>query len=96
MRGLQRFKKRDPEGADEEEFVNNVVNTLCSSLLLPENQGLFIASEGLELMLILIKYAPAVARSRRSGGGRDGERGGRGGAEAAAGHPDLLLACTGL
>ena len=41
---------------DESEFVSNVFDCLASSLLVPENQQLFTKAEGVELMLILIKY----------------------------------------
>ena len=51
------YKKRELKSDEEEEYVENLCDALCSMLLQPENQALFIKSEGFELMLITIKYA---------------------------------------
>lgn len=53
---MQQYKKTDPEILEEEEMVQNLFNCLCASLQLRSNQELFRQAEGLELMLIMIKY----------------------------------------
>ena len=37
---------RDAEGADEEEFLENVFDTLCSALMAPGNREAFVGAEG--------------------------------------------------
>lgn len=46
---------RKPKSPEDEEFIENIFNSLCSLLLIPENQSRFNASEGIQLMLIVIK-----------------------------------------
>lgn len=60
---LANYRKRDPETADEEEFMENLFDTLCSSLQEPENKNLFTESEGVDLMLIMMREK-LKARSR--------------------------------
>jgi beta-catenin-like protein 1 len=44
--------------ADETEFMENVFDALCSALSEPEIKGLFSASEGVDLMVLMMKYFP--------------------------------------
>ena len=46
---------RDAETSEEEELVENLFGTLCSCLMLPENKRAFVESEGIELMLLVLK-----------------------------------------
>lgn len=46
---------KKPKSPEDEEFIENIFNTLCSLLLVPANQGKFHESEGVELMLLVIK-----------------------------------------
>jgi beta-catenin-like protein 1 len=53
---LQLFTQMpEPKGEEEEEFIYNIVNTICSCLLLPENQSTFKQSDGIKSMLALMK-----------------------------------------
>ena len=45
---------------DETEFMENIFDTLCSALAEPENKKLFLASEGIDLMVLMLKYVPSV------------------------------------
>ncbi|GMF57497.1 unnamed protein product [Phytophthora fragariaefolia] len=55
LRALAPYRKRDPASDDEEELVGNLVNALCSVLLVPEAQQQFRRLEGLELLLRFMK-----------------------------------------
>lgn len=52
---VQQYRRRDPAEGDEAEFMENVFDTLCSALAEPEIKKLFLESEGVELMVILMK-----------------------------------------
>ena len=45
------FKRREPADAEEAELLENVFNCLCTALLQPANQHLFLKAEGIELMV---------------------------------------------
>mmetsp|Transcript_15764 Transcript_15764/g.26137 ORF Transcript_15764/g.26137 Transcript_15764/m.26137 type:complete len:523 (-) Transcript_15764:78-1646(-) len=49
------YKRRDPQSSEEIELMENLFNSLCSALLQPLNQNLFLNAEGLELMLMILK-----------------------------------------
>ncbi|TFY68686.1 hypothetical protein EVJ58_g846 [Rhodofomes roseus] len=55
LKVLSQYRKRDPVDADETEFMDNVFNTLCSALAEPEIKKLFLDSEGVDLMVLLMK-----------------------------------------
>lgn len=52
---LSQYRKKNPETADEEEFMENTFDAICSALQEPENKELFNESEGVDLMLIMMK-----------------------------------------
>jgi len=52
----QQFRKRDPVDADETEFMENIFDTLCSALIESETKRLFLQEEGVDLMVIIMKY----------------------------------------
>lgn len=52
---LSAYRKRDPAGAEETEYMENVFDALCSSLSEPENKKTFLEEEGTELMVIMMK-----------------------------------------
>jgi hypothetical protein len=59
FRGLtysQRYRRRDPTDADEAEFMENVFDSLCSALAESEIKDLFLKSEGVDLMVLMMKY----------------------------------------
>ncbi|KAI9627395.1 hypothetical protein H4Q26_017392 [Puccinia striiformis f. sp. tritici PST-130] len=49
------YRKRDPNDADEIEFMENIFDSLCSVLLVPDHKVKFLEGEGVELMIILMK-----------------------------------------
>ncbi|CEG42714.1 Uncharacterized conserved protein [Plasmopara halstedii] len=51
LQALAPYRKKDPSSEEEEEFASNLVNVLCSVLLIPEAQNQFRRLEGLELLL---------------------------------------------
>ena len=66
-RGLQAvapYKNKDPASADEVEHLGDLMGILCSCLLEPSARSTFLAAEGIELMLLIIKQK----RRARTGG----------------------------
>ena len=81
---VQVYRKRDPSGGDETEFMENLFDILCSCLstslpisLSPSPQtpsstisishpvkSSFLESEGIELMLLLLKSNHVLAKTR--------------------------------
>lgn len=55
LKTLSHFRRRDPVDADETEFMENLFDSLCSALSEPEIKSLFLASEGVDLMLLMMK-----------------------------------------
>lgn len=55
LRALSQFRRRDPVDADEAEFMENLFDALCSALSDPGVKSLFLASEGVDLMLLMMK-----------------------------------------
>ncbi|TYZ51063.1 hypothetical protein PybrP1_002793 [[Pythium] brassicae (nom. inval.)] len=55
LQAIAPYRKRNPASEDEEELVENLVNALCSVLLLPAAQMHFRRLEGLELALRCLK-----------------------------------------
>ncbi|KAJ1560642.1 hypothetical protein HK405_006399, partial [Cladochytrium tenue] len=49
------FRRRDPRDKDEEEFLENVFDCVCCCLLEAEGRAAFVAEEGVELMIILLR-----------------------------------------
>ncbi|SJX61351.1 uncharacterized protein SRS1_10343 [Sporisorium reilianum f. sp. reilianum] len=52
---LARYRRTPPRGAEEQEFAENIVDALCSSLSDAANKQRFLAGEGVELMALLLK-----------------------------------------
>ncbi len=53
-----------PSGAEEEEFVENIFDSLCLCLFDPLNKRLFLDGEGVELMVLLMKEKKSFGRVR--------------------------------
>lgn len=51
----QQYLKKDPGDSEEVEFMENVFNSVCSSLAQPEMKKAFLNSEGVELMVLMMK-----------------------------------------
>jgi beta-catenin-like protein 1 len=52
--------------ADETEFMENVFDTLCSALGEPEVKTLFLASEGVDLMILMMRSVSARFHTKLS------------------------------
>ncbi|KZT19261.1 DUF1716-domain-containing protein [Neolentinus lepideus HHB14362 ss-1] len=52
---LSQYRRRDPVDSDEMEFMENIFDALCSALSEPEIKELFLKSEGVDLMVLLMK-----------------------------------------
>lgn len=61
LKVIAKYRRRDPEGSEETEFVENMFSALCFTLHEnPENQARFAKAEGLQLMIAILrkkKYA---------------------------------------
>jgi hypothetical protein len=55
LKVLSTYRKRDPSGAEELEYMENVFDCVCSALSEPENKTQFLQEEGVELMVIMMK-----------------------------------------
>jgi len=55
LQTLSKYRKEDPKVAEEEEMLENICNVLCVTCTHPDNRSLFLNSEGLELLKLLIK-----------------------------------------
>ncbi|CDW98926.1 hypothetical protein [Sporisorium scitamineum] len=52
---VARYRRAAPQGAEEQEFAENVFDCLCSTLSSPANKRRFLEGEGVELMVLLMK-----------------------------------------
>jgi len=55
LKVLSQYRRRDPVDAEETEFMENVFDSLCSALAEPEIKKLFLDSEGVDLMVLMMK-----------------------------------------
>lgn len=60
---MQQYRRSDPTDPEEEEFMENSFDALCSALAEPELKASFLEAEGVELMVICMKEKK-LARSR--------------------------------
>lgn len=51
----QQYRRRDPVDADETEFMENVFDSLCSALSEESIKAMFLAAEGPDLMVLIMK-----------------------------------------
>ncbi|KAJ6539393.1 Catenin-beta-like protein [Mycena capillaripes] len=63
LKVLSQYRRRDPIDADETEFMENVFDSLCSALSEESIKTLFLAAEGPDLMVLIMKEK-LQARSR--------------------------------
>ncbi|KAI0719562.1 Catenin-beta-like protein [Cerioporus squamosus] len=63
LKVLSRYRRKDPVNAEETEFMENVFDVLCSALAEPEIKQQFLDSEGVDLMILMLKDK-MEARSR--------------------------------
>ncbi|XP_015746748.2 beta-catenin-like protein 1 [Python bivittatus] len=51
----QVFKRHNPGPAEEQEMMENLFDSLCSSLMLSSNRDRFLKGEGLQLMNLMLR-----------------------------------------
>ncbi|KAK0546355.1 hypothetical protein OC861_003892 [Tilletia horrida] len=57
---IAQYRKRDPIGGEETEFMENLFDALCSTLSLDSNKPQFLDGEGVELMVIIMREKRAA------------------------------------
>ncbi|XP_065064938.1 beta-catenin-like protein 1 [Rhopilema esculentum] len=55
LQALAYYKRHDPTSSEEIEYMENLFNCLCSSLLHSGNKELFLKGEGLQLMILMLR-----------------------------------------
>ncbi|KAG6902221.1 hypothetical protein C0995_002853 [Termitomyces sp. Mi166 len=55
LKTLSQYRRRDPIDADETEFMENIFDALCSALNEPSVKTQFLAAEGPDLMVLIMK-----------------------------------------
>ncbi|PFH52768.1 hypothetical protein AMATHDRAFT_139367 [Amanita thiersii Skay4041] len=55
LKVLSQFRRRDPVDADEAEFMDNIFDSLCSSLSESSIKKAFLEAEGPDLMVLMMK-----------------------------------------
>lgn len=55
LQQLAFYKRHDPSSAEEFELMENLFNTLCSSLMVVTNRDHFLKGEGLQLMNLMLR-----------------------------------------
>ena len=55
LQQLAIYKLHDPNTAEEQEFMENLFNCLCSALMAKENRDRFLKGEGLQLMNLMLR-----------------------------------------
>jgi beta-catenin-like protein 1 len=60
LRAVAPYKARDPETAEEEEFIENAFDVLCAVLMEPGAKRAFVEADGAELMVLILKGRTAA------------------------------------
>lgn len=55
LQALNMYKGHNPSNQEEIEYMENLFNCLCSSLLYAPNKELFLKGEGLQLMILMLR-----------------------------------------
>lgn len=55
LQQLAAYKRHDPSSTEEQEFMENLFNSLCSALMAAENREKFLRGEGLQLMNLMLR-----------------------------------------
>ncbi|UMM10923.1 hypothetical protein L5515_000464 [Caenorhabditis briggsae] len=63
LRAIAVFKKNDPASVDEREYMENLFNSLCASLMHPPNRKKFLDGEGLQLMNLMLREKKQARQS---------------------------------
>jgi beta-catenin-like protein 1 len=60
LKAISYFRKADPVTENDKEAQQNIFITLRALLLVPENCAIFVHSEGIQLMLMIIRRTPSI------------------------------------
>ncbi|KAH8351160.1 hypothetical protein KR084_008505, partial [Drosophila pseudotakahashii] len=55
LQQLAVYKRHDPASNEEQEYMQNLFNCLCSALMARENRDRFLSGEGLQLMNLMLR-----------------------------------------
>lgn len=55
LQQLAVYKRHDPSSTEEQEYMENLFNCLCSTLMAKENRDRFLKGEGLQLMNLMLR-----------------------------------------
>lgn len=55
LQQLAAYKRHDPASIEEQEFMENLFNCLCTALMVHENRERFLRGEGLQLMNLMLR-----------------------------------------
>lgn len=55
LQQLAIYKRHDPHTSEEQEFMENLFNCLCSALMTKDNRDRFLRGEGLQLMNLMLR-----------------------------------------
>ncbi|XP_004924669.2 beta-catenin-like protein 1 [Bombyx mandarina] len=55
LQQLAFYKRHDPSGAEEQEAMENMFDSLCCALMEPSNRDRFLRGEGLQLMNLMLR-----------------------------------------
>ncbi|XP_063393704.1 beta-catenin-like protein 1 [Cydia fagiglandana] len=55
LQQLAFYKRHDPNGAEEQEAMENMFDSLCCALMEPSNRDRFLRGEGLQLMNLMLR-----------------------------------------
>lgn len=55
LQAVAPYRNKDPETTEEEEYIENLFDVISACLMLKEGQQSFVESEGVELMLIIVR-----------------------------------------
>ncbi|XP_055378188.1 beta-catenin-like protein 1 [Condylostylus longicornis] len=55
LQQLAVYKRHDPHSSEEQEYMENMFNCLCSALMVKENRERFLKGEGLQLMNLMLR-----------------------------------------
>ncbi|TMW50569.1 hypothetical protein DOY81_004355 [Sarcophaga bullata] len=55
LQQLAFYKKHDPASTEEQEYMENLFNCMCSALMAKENRERFLKGEGLQLMNLMLR-----------------------------------------
>ncbi|XP_011179345.1 beta-catenin-like protein 1 [Zeugodacus cucurbitae] len=55
LQQLAIYKRHDPTSTEEQEYMENLFNCLCSALMAKENRERFLKGEGLQLMNLMLR-----------------------------------------